>query len=527
MPGPARREDFVALRTPGHSVAAYPADPWADTAPARVLVSVDAAYTPAAFGVLVDTAARWPHLAQRQLYPLLRARPVLAPQAGGTALANLAALPDLDLDVLAAIVPYLPAGSHVDLDAGIAQVTVRLAMHELARTTDPLRRADVYLTLGYRLANAGRPDGALDASTQGLAGLLSPYAPTDPDALAAELRQAGEALETLERTGQLQTASPVVQGYLARVQTNHHQLVRMLYNFGAHLDAAGRWAEALDVTAQVVRIHRWSSTGRPDPDLARALTALGTRLAAVGRLVEALPPSQEAVDLYRRLALTDPEPSTVDLAAALSNLAGRLWELDRPAQALPVMEEAADVYRRLARADPDTHAPAYARAMAQIGRCLTRTGRLADGVTATEDALRAYRRLARANERYTAEVATALNDLSISLSQLGRNAEALAAAEEAVEVYRPVAAAHPDGSAFDFAALLANLGQRLSDNKREPEAIERVEEAVAIYRRLLQASPGAVHRHLAQALFLLGGLLIDTGNQQRGQATWNEAIRLQ
>ncbi|MGH3846951.1 MAG: tetratricopeptide repeat protein, partial [Pseudonocardiaceae bacterium] len=168
-------EDFLALTTPGQTDTDDTCiKPWATTLPAQLLITDDAddpppTYARAAITVLIEATRRWPHLAERQLYPLLRQRPRLALTAGGTALARLAELqhPGI-LEVLQAIEPHLPAAQHVDLDTGIAALTTRLATHRLATTTDPAERARVHTVHGWRLNLAGQYDLALDVSTKAI-----------------------------------------------------------------------------------------------------------------------------------------------------------------------------------------------------------------------------------------------------------------------------------------------------------------------------------------------------------------------
>ncbi|MGH4026194.1 MAG: hypothetical protein ACRDRV_16595, partial [Pseudonocardiaceae bacterium] len=169
-------EDFLALSTPGHTHTTYQPDPWAGTAIADLLGPTESTdgeqrlpdYSPQAITVLIETARRWPHIAQCQLFPLLRKKPRLALVAGGSALTRLAGLPNVDLDVLESIEPLLPTGRHVDLDLAIAAITSRLTQHRLAATTDPAIRAELHFALGYRLAHAGRHEDALTAITEAL-----------------------------------------------------------------------------------------------------------------------------------------------------------------------------------------------------------------------------------------------------------------------------------------------------------------------------------------------------------------------
>ncbi|MFI6457860.1 hypothetical protein ACIBF6_40665 [Streptosporangium amethystogenes] len=164
-------EDFIALSTPGHPHA-FPADPWAQNAPARLLAPLgDTADAGARPGVpvwarhgpvtLIEAARRWPDLAETQVYPLLAAHPQLALHAGGAALATLADLPGIDPALLERIESVLPAHRHIDLDVGIAAVAARLAEHRLAVAADPADRARIHDALAVRLSYAGLHTRAL------------------------------------------------------------------------------------------------------------------------------------------------------------------------------------------------------------------------------------------------------------------------------------------------------------------------------------------------------------------------------
>lgn len=187
-------EDFLALSTPGHLHTTHQPDPWADTAIAQLLAPTENSdgqqrpqdYSPQAVTVLIETARRWPHIAQGQLFPLLREHPVLALATGGTALTRLADLPDVDLSILESIEALLPTGRHVDLDLAIAAVTSRLTQHRLATTTDSAARARLHAILGYRLAHASRHDEALTATTDAVT-LYRRLAQTNPAAYEPDL----------------------------------------------------------------------------------------------------------------------------------------------------------------------------------------------------------------------------------------------------------------------------------------------------------------------------------------------------
>ena len=161
-------EDFLALETPGSGYDGYDPDPWANDAIGPFLAFEEGTHPPpwtrSAVTVLVAAAERWPHL-RPQLSDLIRQTPQVAMAAGGSALAAIAELPDIDIAVLEAIESCFPKGGNVDLDIGIAAVTARLTAHRLDAADEPDEQAALMFTLATRLGNAGDQQGALFAAT--------------------------------------------------------------------------------------------------------------------------------------------------------------------------------------------------------------------------------------------------------------------------------------------------------------------------------------------------------------------------
>ncbi|MGH3950775.1 MAG: tetratricopeptide repeat protein [Pseudonocardiaceae bacterium] len=307
-------EDFLALHTPGHTLTSYQPDPWANTTVARLLASAEDAngdqqlstFASQTVTVLIETAHRWPHIAQCQLFPLLRTQPGLAVAAGGAALAHLADLPDVDLGVLEAIEELLPPSRHVDFDVAVAAITARLTQHRLAVTSDPADRARLYATLGYRLAHAGRREEALGATV--------------------------EAVEVYRRLVGVNPAA------------FEPDLAMALNNLGIWLSSLGRREEALGATVEAVEIRRRLAGVNPaafEPDLARGLWGFAwVRAAGQVELPEALNAAEESVAIYERLVERLPQAFTSDLRGSLATFAEVLGHLDRG-------EEAATVRHRI------------------------------------------------------------------------------------------------------------------------------------------------------------------------------------
>ena len=379
-------EDFIALTTPGHD-RDYPADPWAATAITRLLSSArDPAirantppvWTRPALATLVETARRWAHVAEGHLYPVLRADPRLALDAGGPVLAALAGLPGIDIALLEAIEAVQPAYPHADLDIGIAMLAQRLAEHRLAHSGDDASRARIYYTLAFRLANAGLYNQALTAAEQ-----------------------------AVEVYRQLAAANPA---------TYEPELARSRRDLGVVLSKVGRREEALAAEEQAVEVYRRLAAANPaayEPQLAWSLANLGLSLSGLGQHEEALAAADQAVEVYRRLAAANPATYEPELARSLMNLGVVLSGLGRHGEALAAEERAVEVSRRLAAANPAAYEPQLAWSLASLGLSLSRLGQYQEALAPAGHAVEVFRRLAAANPAaYEPELASSLTNLA-------------------------------------------------------------------------------------------------------------------
>jgi tetratricopeptide (TPR) repeat protein len=478
-------EDFIALTTPGHTdTGRGQGAPWAATLPAQLLTTDDGdgpapAYARAAITVLIEAAHRWPHLADRQLYPILRKRPRLALTAGGAALTRLAGLqhPGI-LDILQAIEAQLPDSRHVDLDTGIAALTTRLTTHHFTTTNDPAHHAQLYTILGHRLANAGQHDQALNASTNALE-IYRRLAGIDPAAFEPDV-------------------------------------ALTLNNLSVHLSGLGRREEALDATTEALKIYCRLADINPaafEANLARTLNSLGIGLSNLGRREEALDATTEALKIYRRLADINPAAFEPDLARTLYSLGVRLSNLGRREEALDATTEALKIYRRLADINPAAFDPNLARVLTNFGSWLSGLGRREEALDATTEALKIYRRLADINPAaFEPDLAGSLDNFGIWLSHLGRREEALDATTEAVQIYRRLADINPAAFEPDLAhGLRSFAGVRVAGQVEFSQALTAADESVAIYDRLVQRSPEAFISELRGALATLANVLNGLG----------------
>ncbi|MCX5122031.1 tetratricopeptide repeat protein [Micromonospora sp. NBC_00362] len=409
-------EAYLALAIPGHRWSSYAPKPWA-VGVVRALLrgagmpTAQAARVRAgALTVLAEVAAGWPHVAAAVLLPALRDDPALATAAGGAVLAKIIDLPDVDVELLARIEPFLPPGRHVDFDNVAREVVARLAADRLARDPDPVERARLHIAYGRRLANAGDREAALEQTDLAVAAGEAAVAAASPEtsallALALHLRahrlaavnRYPAALASAERAVELLT--PLAEGpgddagsfrwalaealdnlalRLSHVQLHEkaevagRQAVELftggsrsargerglagaLANLAVIEAHRGRREEALATVRRAERIWRRLSDDEPSvyrPELALTLNTVSLRHAELGQLSAAVAAAEESVGIFRDLVRANAVAFELDLAAVLANLSGYLWQLDRRTEAFQYNAEAEEIFGRWGGANP-------------------------------------------------------------------------------------------------------------------------------------------------------------------------------
>ncbi|MFY1621570.1 tetratricopeptide repeat protein [Micromonospora sp. WMMD735] len=528
-------EDLIALTTPGHD-SRLERD-WApDAITGMIADAPPTGWGATAVTVLVETARRWPHVANSVLYPLVREHPEQVIAAGGATVTRLAGIPSIDPAVLQALESLLPAYRHIDFDIAAAAITTTLTAHRLAHTTNPAEQADLHANHAYRLANAGRRQEALAPAEEAVA-IRRRLAEANPAAylpdLAAAVGNLGVKLSEVGRREEALALTEEAMGIYRRLAEANPaaylpDLAAAVGNLGIELSEVGRREEALALTEEAVAIRRRLAEANPAaylPNLAISVGNLGVQLSEVGRHQEALALTGEAMGIYRRLAEANPAAYLPDLAMSLTNLGVQLSEVGRREEALAAAEEAVAIRRRLAEANAAAYLPDLAISVNSLGTRLSEVGRHQEALALTEEAMGIYRRLAEANPAaYLPDLAMSLTNLGVQLSEMGRHQEALALTGEAMGIYPRLAEANPAAYLPDLAMSLTNLGVQLSEVGRREEALAAAEEAVAIRRRLAEANPAAYLPDLAISLTNLGTRLSEMGRHQEALALTEEAM---
>jgi len=529
-------EDFIALSVPGHGMD-YPADPWAQGAPARLIgpSGPDRPWQRQALSTLVEIARRWPHVATDQLGPLLSANPRLALRLGGAALAALADLKDLDIALLEAIGAQLPEHLDADLDPGIAAITRRLASHRLATVSVPAERAREYEHLAERLAYAGLHAEALDAQREAVT-IRGELAGDDPERkayLASSLCNLGNHLRALGRHDEALEAHQDAVRIFGEGTSGDVDLVAefamAVDSLAVSLSLTGQRAQALEVTAQAVAI--WRQLVGIDrgyrAGLARALSSHGLRLQEEGHREEALAAAKEAVAVEQELADLNRPQFEPDLAGMLSNLGLALSGLGRREEALEAEQRAVGIRRRLASVNPLAYEPDLAKSLINLGVRLDAVGQTEQALAAAQEAEEMYRRLATSNPAaYRHFLAMALSNLGTRLGAVGQMEQAAAALREAELIHRQLAQENPAGYAVYHAGSLSNLGIYLSQLRRTQESADAEQQAIVIRRRLAQQNPGAHMPLLGASLINLALYMNSLGRNDEALPVAEEAVAI-
>ncbi|WP_328868682.1 tetratricopeptide repeat protein [Streptomyces sp. NBC_00287] len=487
-------EDFLALQTPGHDTPGYRADPWADGAPARLLLvqqelSGNQALAAHAVTRLIDVTLRWPHMGRFQFYPLLRDNPQLIAGISSAALSRLAAIDDIDMGVLESITTQLPEGRNTDLDVGAAAVTTRLVRHHLAGA-EPEKAAVLHRWHSIRLTNAGRYDEATTAAAQSV---------------------------------------EIYRGLVAGDRAHEADYAKALVNFTVALEACERWDEALQAAREAVGIRRRLSErdlGSHEADLAEAMSNLAALQFRRGEADEAIAVAQEVVHSYERLSVDDPDKHANALAVANANLGMMLSESGRPDDALNYTQSAVAIFRSLARKNRAAFSPHLANSLSNLAAQLSQLGRVQEGLAVADEAFPVYQHLVDVNpSAYEPGFARLLSNVSIDLREEGQYSDAFAVACAAADIYQRLPSRSPDGFALVLAKSLSSLISDLSQQEERVDAATAAELAAMTYRRLTETDDRFTTQ-LATALARVAAAQLLAGYLDAALAAILEALNL-
>jgi tetratricopeptide (TPR) repeat protein len=250
-------------------------------------------------------------------------------------------------------------------------------------------------------------------------------------------------------------------------EPRRYDLAHALTEYANQLSRAGRFADAIPVTEEVVTLWR----GHGDVPCAEALGQLGWRLARVCRYEEALTAWAEAVKVLRAEGY-----DRLRLANGLHNYSLQLSSLGSYRKALSASEEAAALYREFVERQRQRHLQVEAGGSGE------------DDHRLSERHLRQRRQEQLDESQAQVRVAemrlcNELINLGVRLQVFHRADEALTVNAEALAIARAHLDAEPGGSPPSLVLALNNRSVLLDHLGRYPEALAAASEAVALSGR--------------------------------------------
>lgn len=399
-------EDFLALTVPGSPVTGYATDVWSVTAAHTVIerhLGEAVPWTGRALAFLAAATERWPHVGERVLYPLFLREPELAIHGGSAVLSLLAAIENVDPEVLTTVYERVRNSEAAEAAAGIGDLSERLLSDRLAATGDEAARAALLVELAERRGAAGRWEEAKAAAEESvtLFGRLAQTMPEHRRNLMVALSQFGAQLLNTRRPA---AARPVLEEALALCRPMAaadpqlgRALLHLLHALAQTLSALDDVDQALFLTEEALALHHdlrdhdpvgWVSNFPLD---SRLLRESGELLARAGRLEEALESAEAAVGVARSLLfLLHADSAPQILADALLTLGRLRREAESPAEAVEPASEAVGLYRQLVRAHPDSYRPKLLNAVETLAVILAQAGQHAEARAAAEEAIAFY-----------------------------------------------------------------------------------------------------------------------------------------
>lgn len=524
-------EDFIALSTPPQSdqspteeVEGDIADPWAAEAIGRLLgtdAAEPAAWLAPSMSTLIETAKRWPHIADEQLIPIVRKNPRILLLAGGVAIASFADLSAVPIDLLEEIERILPAGRSTEFVIARAAVTERLAKFRLERIKDPVQQAAIYFNLRQALSDAGLHDKEKVPAEETVR-LYRMLAQADPEKFMVWLAIALDAYSTTimyngDIEASVRSGAESVAIYTRLHSVNPRvfaaELARTLTNLGNSFLRMHLFNEALQAQQAAVRIRRSISQGErvesDDLGLAQALVQLSVTLSHHERLPEALDLIGEAVEIFRSASTSGGLGSEYGvLAHALEIKARTLILMDSYSEAMAPLTEAIDVLRPLVSLNSAVHSGLLAQTLSQLGVCHINQRRTVEGIEALREAVEIFSRLPDRFGLHGVEpnYLGMICNLGAALVSNGEEADAVPILIEAVEKSRLLLRNDPYQVQF-LPLALHHLALALSSMKRWESALPASEESELLYRQLVSEGSATYIERWHKARDLLASVL--------------------
>lgn len=420
-----------------------------------------------------------------------------------------------DADLVGELAERIDGGEHVESvplrELALVVVTrsleIRRQIWSEPTTAQRAIMAELCLTCGLRLQEAGRPEEGLEAIREGLTEFrrLAWKQPETYKAAVAECYHnlavvLGELLRNEEALRASRRAVNILRRLIPSQPQKLADYAMAFDHLGIQLQAAGRDHEALDAFRAAVTAA--GSSGVKDPVLqARLRLNLGLMLWRIGDGEDACESTTLAVAELRRHFDDRPHVLGPDLARGLTNLSLMLGGLGRLEASLLASRKAVYLRRELARERPESFRPELARSLLNFGMDLSEAEHWDEALEATREAVLLFRSLVRDRPGSGREnLARALDNLGLMQRGVGQPQRAEVRLREARDLWAALDEANPGSHRGDLANTWSNLGTVELDLGRSESALAAMEQAVELLRPLAAESPETFGAFFARSL---------------------------
>jgi tetratricopeptide (TPR) repeat protein len=537
-------EDFIALSVPGHNITPQKnsntielADPWAKEAAFRLINTYDGqlpTWLASVISVLVETSKRWSHIAEKQLYPIVREQPNIMLLAGGSTLASFSDMPSVPIELLEEIEGILPGGRDSDLAIGRAVLAERLADFRLARTNDPVRRGEIYTKLRSALRSAGLHEKEVVVTGEAVE-CYRGLSRADPEEYMAAFAIALDAHSSaLMMNGNvdasIESGNEAVAIYRRLYSVRPHifgdEFARTLTNLGNSLLRKHLVSDALRLQQEAVTIRRAIGTAPgfepQDVRTAGSLVQLSVTMVNHGRSDEALDLISQAVDIYRSALTSDEVSLELGVFAHALEIRGRILTLrNMYSEALEPLQEAIDILRPLIVSNPAVHLGLLSQSLSELAVCLLKLDQIPEGIDALQEAVEIFPD--ELSPRIEPNFVAMLGNLGAALTLVGRADEAVVILTDAVDKSRILAEQDPHAQAL-LPFTLSSLSAALMRLNEWEGALPIAKEAENLYRELVRTARESHIESWRKARDTLATVLESLGRHEEASRARSEEL---
>lgn len=297
-------------------------------------------------------------------------------------------------------------------------------------------------------------------------------------------------------------------------------------NHAGNAEALELHAEAAAYSERAIAMLDEAGAQSADPNsLGIALGNLANRLVAAGRTAEALDVSVRTLRVRERVAAKAPDSPRAREGHAVA-LTQRAWVLEqdgRHAEAIPHAEQAVAIMEDLAALDRPQHMPLLAKVSGNLCNYLGEVERFADAAKTARRVVELHEELAAADAARLPDLSDALDSAEYFHHETGQGERFETYARRYAEVADLIGEPRQPGNLAD---AMHRLARRLKDDGNAEDALEFAVRAAALREPLAAAGDPVDRADLARTLRIVAELHMDAGRRTAADRALRRALAL-